>query len=205
MAQKIIPPMLIDANGDLLPQNFDEANQVWVVAADAALTETVDFRKTVLLKDANGKVIPQLWSVAENKWIPRTTTNAGGSGSDEVEAGPPGPAGQDGKDAYELAVEDGFTGNEQEWLDSLKGEPGENGKDFTYSDFTPEQLALLKGPKGEPLTFDDLTDEQKEVLKGANGASVVSIELVSDSAGGFSGGSATLSSGDIVPITITTV
>jgi len=41
--------------------------------------------------------------------------------------GEQGPAGQDGapgKSAYEIAVEDGFTGNVQEWLESLKGEDG---------------------------------------------------------------------------------
>ena len=37
-------------------------------------------------------------------------------------------AGQDGKSAYEIAVENGFEGTEQEWLESLKGEPGEPGE-----------------------------------------------------------------------------
>ena len=36
-------------------------------------------------------------------------------------------AGQNGKSAYEIAVENGFEGTEQEWLESLKGEPGEPG------------------------------------------------------------------------------
>jgi hypothetical protein len=35
--------------------------------------------------------------------------------------------GQDGKTAFELAVENGFEGTEQEWLESLKGEPGKDG------------------------------------------------------------------------------
>ena len=34
---------------------------------------------------------------------------------------------EDGKSAYEIAVDKGFEGSESEWLDSLKGEPGENG------------------------------------------------------------------------------
>lgn len=36
------------------------------------------------------------------------------------------------------------------------------GKDFKYEDFTPEQLALLKGEKGDDGTvaFDELTDRQ---------------------------------------------
>ena len=51
-----------------------------------------------------------------------------------------------GKSAYAIAVAHGFRGTEQEWLDSLKGLQGEP---FKYSDFTPEQLNALKGPKGE--------------------------------------------------------
>jgi len=60
-----------------------------------------------------------------------------------------------GKSAYSIAVAHGFRGTEQEWLDSLKGlqgpqgEPGPKGDPFRYEDFTPEQLAALKGPKGD--------------------------------------------------------
>ena len=60
-----------------------------------------------------------------------------------------------GKSAYAIAVAHGFRGTEQEWLDSLKGlqgpqgEPGPKGDPFRYEDFTPEQLANLKGPKGD--------------------------------------------------------
>jgi len=35
-----------------------------------------------------------------------------------------GQDGENGKSAYELAVENGFTGSVQTWLDSLRGEPG---------------------------------------------------------------------------------
>lgn len=47
-------------------------------------------------------------------------------------AGPSGPAGADGASAYEVAVNNGFSGTEAEWLASLKGEkgdPGEPGQD----------------------------------------------------------------------------
>lgn len=40
-----------------------------------------------------------------------------------------GTDGQNGKSAYEIAVEHGFVGDEQAWLDSLKGAPGEAGTD----------------------------------------------------------------------------
>lgn len=39
------------------------------------------------------------------------------------------------------------------------------GLPFTYEDFTPEQLAALKGDKGDPFTFADFTAAQIEMLK----------------------------------------
>ena len=65
-----------------------------------------------------------------------------------------------------------------------QGPKGEDGDDFTYEDFTPEQLASLKGekgdrgPQGEPgedgadgkdFTFDMFTEEQLELLRGLKG------------------------------------
>src|SRR5690625_446028 len=38
-----------------------------------------------------------------------------------------GGAGEPGKSAYEIAVEHGFVGSEEEWLESLKGEKGDKG------------------------------------------------------------------------------
>ena len=61
-----------------------------------------------------------------------------------------GGDGQDGLSAYQIAIGNGFKGSEAEWLDSLKGEDGsdgedgQDGKDFTFEDFTPEQLEDLK-------------------------------------------------------------
>ena len=75
--------------------------------------------------------------------------------------GEPGEKGEDGDSAYQVALNNDFIGSEREWLDSLKGEtgaqgetgpqglPGEKGEPFTFEDFTPEQLALLKGEKGD--------------------------------------------------------
>ena len=39
-----------------------------------------------------------------------------------------GPKGDSGKSAYEIAVEEGFSGDEQEWLDSLIGPKGDKGE-----------------------------------------------------------------------------
>lgn len=52
--------------------------------------------------------------------------------------------GDTGQSAYDYAVEVlGFVGTIEEWYESMKGEP------FTYEDFTPEQLAALKGADGK--------------------------------------------------------
>ena len=66
----------------------------------------------------------------------------GGSGSGEPgPEGPQGPAGADGRDgvdgakgddgrsAYEVAVDEGFQGSQAEWLASLKGADGRDGRD----------------------------------------------------------------------------
>lgn len=70
--------------------------------------------------------------------------------------------GLQGLSAFEVAVKEGFVGTEEEWLVSLKGDPGEQG---------PQGL---QGEKGEPgvdgtVAFEDLTDAQKAELKGDKG------------------------------------
>ena len=74
--------------------------------------------------------------------------------------GDTGERGKDGKSAYEIAVEHGFVGDEVQWLESLKGRNGERGQDG---------LAGPKGDKGEPFKFSDFTSEQLELLKGPKG------------------------------------
>ena len=49
-------------------------------------------------------------------------------GAGEGGGGTQGPPGEDGKSAYEIAVDNGFEGDEQEWLNSLKGAPGSSGE-----------------------------------------------------------------------------
>ena len=54
-------------------------------------------------------------------------TDEEGGGSGEGIPGPQGPAGPAGASAYEIAVQNGFTGTETEWLVSLKGKQGPPG------------------------------------------------------------------------------
>ena len=70
-----------------------------------------------------------------------------------------GPKGDDGKSAYQIAVDNGYVGTESEWLVSLKGDKGETGP---------------QGPKGDKgadgtMSFTDLTEDQKESLRGPQG------------------------------------
>jgi hypothetical protein len=73
-----------------------------------------------------------------------------------------GVAGQNGRSAYQVAVDNGFVGDEQTWLTSLKGAQGDQGvkgdtgksayqlaADNGFSGTTIEWLASLKGPKGD--------------------------------------------------------
>ena len=62
--------------------------------------------------------------------------------------GPMGPQGKQGPSAYAAwkTIPGNENGTVKDFMNSLKGEQGEP---FKYEDFTPEQLAELKGPKGE--------------------------------------------------------
>lgn len=75
-----------------------------------------------------------------------------------------------GKSAYAIAVAHGFKGSEQDWLDSLrgpKGDPGDKGDPFKFSDFTPEQLNAIKGKKGDPGDPGS-AEKAAELLKNKN-------------------------------------
>lgn len=83
------------------------------------------------------------------------------------ERGEQGPSGADGKSAYEIAVEDGFSGNIYEWLESLKGESG-------YSPTVSSEAI----PSGTRVTFTDLVSSTVvDIMNGEDGQ---------DGASGFS-------------------
>lgn len=55
--------------------------------------------------------------------------------------GPPGSAGADGKSAYELAVEQGYTGTLQQWLEEFRIANALSGKTFEFSTATARKMA----------------------------------------------------------------
>lgn len=73
----------------------------------------------------------------------------------EVTGGAKGEKGEDGKSAYELAKETGYTGTQEEWLKTLKGEAGPQGPIGSQG---PQGL---KGEMGSPFaiakTFESVT------------------------------------------------
>ena len=49
-----------------------------------------------------------------------------------------------GYSAYEVALQNGYVGTEEEWLASLHGKDGT----VSFEELTPEQTEMLKGPEG---------------------------------------------------------
>lgn len=115
------------------------------------------------------------------------------SGENNLKGGVAAVFGKDGKSAYEIWLEQGNTGTEAEFLDSLKGEDGgkgDKGDPFTYEDFTEAQLAALKGEDGRgivsikrtsgngaagttdtyTITYTDNTTSTFNVYNGTNGS-----------------------------------
>lgn len=103
------------------------------------------------------------------------------------ETSPSASAGEDlprGKSAYEVAVENGFSGTETEWLASLKGEPGaagasgkdgtdgktpyvgDNGNWYIGADDTGKPSRGAKGDKGEK---GDKGDTGAQGIQGERG------------------------------------
>ena len=76
----------------------------------------------------------------------------------------PGKDGVDGKSAYEIAVENGFKGNEKEWLISLQGKDGaqgQQGKNAVINNSTSHS----NSEKGSlPATGDNIFDSVRVVL-----------------------------------------
>lgn len=75
--------------------------------------------------------------------------------------GASGQTGADGKSAYELAVENGYQGTLEEWLESLKGSDGANGdsmfEDVVYNDGDAYITLILAG-SGEQIKIPVYTE-----------------------------------------------
>ena len=95
--------------------------------------------------------------------------NSKGEIIDEYEYPEESLIGGKGESAYELAVRAGFTGTEEEWLESLKGEkgePGESGMGGEGDGLIPKSLMITKNSSA-PSTYaqDSLIDMSKYDVK----------------------------------------
>lgn len=82
-----------------------------------------------------------------------------------------GSKGKDGKSAYEIAVEHGYQGTEEQWLESLKGADGKSAYEIAvehgYVGTEEQWLASLKGIKGDK---GDTGEQGPKGDKGDTGA-----------------------------------
>lgn len=95
--------------------------------------------------------------------------------------------GQNGKSAYEVAVDNGFEGSERRWLESLKGENAyELAQQDGFSGTEEEWLESLKGQstthewEGTVLTITSASGTSSSDLKGEKGTSVTDGMIVED-------------------------
>ncbi|MBS0984475.1 collagen-like protein [Gluconobacter cerinus] len=90
--------------------------------------------------------------------------------------GSQGPTGSDGKNAYEIAVGDGYSGTAEEWLASLKGDTGpkgDTGAQGPIGETGPQGDTGPQGPIGPAGTDATVTSSSIETALGytpANGS-----------------------------------
>lgn len=98
---------------------------------------TFDISGSVIVAraDSSGVISPEDIEKAVSDYLEKNpVTGIKGEKGDPGEPGPkgdpgnPGEPGRDGKSAYDVAVENGFVGTESEWLESLKGADGNDGR-----------------------------------------------------------------------------
>lgn len=90
-----------------------------------------------------------------------------------------------GKSAYEIAVENGFVGDEQAWIEYLQGAPGQDGEDLDIREIYEEACKGEDGFKGTFLEFLkeylgegslDITEDNNTSQLAENIMSVVSVQ-----------------------------
>ena len=86
---------------------------------------------------------------SQGEWSQDMSASGNGSGA-------PGAPGKDGKSAYQIAVDNGFSGTEAEWLLSLKGEAGPKGDTGAQGQQGETGTPGPKGDKGDSPTSEEL-------------------------------------------------
>lgn len=96
---------------------------------DAYIVNTVE--------NGESKGILYVWNATVQQWQ--------NSGNIKGEKGDTGANGNDGKSAYQAAIDNGYIGTESEWIMSLKGEKGDQGQAGNDADVTKENIESALG------------------------------------------------------------
>lgn len=100
--------------------------------------------------------------VTETSVVPQVV-----EGDEIIPQGPPGKDGKDGKSAYQIALDNGFEGTEEEWLLSLTGPQGEQGETGPKGETGPQGE---QGAQGEP--GKDGADGAPATINGVNALAI---------------------------------
>ena len=159
--------IIVNSNGSVNLNGYATQKYVQDMIAGAQY-EGEDGATYTPMVDSSGNLS---WSNDGNLPNPQTVNIRGPQGKDgytpikgvDYFDGAPGRDGKDGTVSFESLTE--------AQIAMITGPTGPKGDNFTYDDFTPEQLEALRGPKGADgtMTFADLTEEQKASLKGVDG------------------------------------
>lgn len=143
--------------------------------ASALFTGCAQESKQVIFQVADGYI--QWQYEGEEAWnnlvaISDLKGEQGENGND----GSNGTNGDNGKSAYELALQNGYLGTEEEWLESLKGMNGGNGKsayqlavENGYKGTEKQWLESLKGEEGDKGDKGNKGDDGDSPVIGENG------------------------------------
>ena len=101
-----------------------------------------------------------------NWWIGESDTGVKAAGKDgkDGEDAEPAQNGKDGKSAYQIAIDNGFTGTVTQWLEELKGEPG-TGLQVNATGEPAELHAYDDAPAGFVFACSVVDDTAKTTTK----------------------------------------
>ena len=161
-------------NAEVIPESEGSLTDiVRYLLANAVNEEDVnlaidDTLETVTIKP-DGKIV-YLDSDSQEQLIGTVITEVRVRSIIEQSGGAKGDKGDDGKSAYEIAVEHGFSGTEAEWLASLKGEQGVQGLQGVPGEKGDTGEKGEKGDTGAQGEKGEKGDKGDRGEPGANGA-----------------------------------
>ena len=149
-SQVEIPDFLIAMNGTITAylQYIDENSQTTKKFLVIPVQERKQPEEYISEDDEPGFRAEMQGIMNDTKEIAESAKKEAQSVREDADAGD--FDGRDGKSAYEIAVESGYQGTEEEWLESLKGDKGDTGEQGEKGDKGDRGDKGEKGDKGEP-------------------------------------------------------